>query len=104
MPVSHSKSPSSCNVNRPTKYSRLFFLPSITILDLVCFYLLVYHIYTCILERTSTIHVIHGDANMSSMVTPCSASRSRELRSSMHAWGFCCNSHKSEVWQSTIGV
>src|SRR6218665_1580744 len=104
MPVSHSISASSCNVNRPTKYSRLLWPRSVAVVDLECFYLLVYHIYTCILERTSTIHVIHGDSNISSMVTPCSASRSRELRSSMHAWGFCCNSQKSEVWQSTIGV
>src|SRR6218665_3401677 len=38
-------SPSSCNVNRPTKYSRLLWLRSVAVVDLVYFSLLVYHIY-----------------------------------------------------------
>src|SRR6218665_3374375 len=39
----------------------------------------------------SIIHVIHGYAMLCFQVqgTPI-----------IHAWGFCCNSHKSEVWQS----
>src|SRR6218665_189546 len=39
----------------------------------------------------SIVHVIHGYAMLCFQVqgTPI-----------IHAWGFCCNSHKSEVWQS----
>src|SRR6218665_1132676 len=39
----------------------------------------------------SIIHVIHGYAMLCFQVqrTPI-----------IHAWGFCCNLHKSEVWQS----
>src|SRR6218665_622425 len=40
----------------------------------------------------SIIHVIHGYAMLCFQLqrTPI-----------IHAWRFCCNSHKSEVWQST---
>src|SRR6218665_1784889 len=41
--------------------------------------------------KLSIIHAIHGYAMLCFQVqrTPI-----------IHAWGFCCNSHKSEVWQS----
>src|SRR6218665_1037949 len=50
--------------------------------------LLMYHIHS---GTSPLIHVIHGYAMLCFQVqrTPI-----------IHARGFCCNSHKSEVWQS----
>src|SRR6218665_3894727 len=81
MPVSHSKSPSSCrlNVNRPTKYSRLLWLRLVAVVELVCFSPRVSHLHVHVFwNRTFTSY-------MSSMVTPCSASMQVQRTPIIHA-------------------
>ena len=40
----------------------------------------------------SILHIIHGYSTLCFQVPMTSTI--------IHTWGFCCNSHKSEVWQS----